>query len=183
VILLETIGSVISIVPLTFTSVMTSLLTHRIDLSKVLPMLTRSDVDRLILEAERLNPNLPYRVRACTHDAEIGGKPIKKGDFVAALIVAANKDPVPFDKPQQFSLDRELNDYLTFGVVGSGKYCWGRDRFAMPMLREYLYACARLRGLRPVAGPRGTVQERSGIKVGLPARFTSISPNDIPRRW
>lgn len=184
-ILIEILGSTLAVIPLTFASVMTSLLNLRIALP-ALPRLDNAAIEALIYEAERLNPNLPVRMRHCEADTdwsrELG---IAAGDSVAALVAAANMDPRKFPDPARFSLRRagigdaparEIEDYLLFGVPGSHKDCWGRNRVAMPVLQECIRACSRLTGLRRVAGRAGEPQKLAGVTIGLLARFTRLTP-------
>ncbi len=196
ILLLEAVGTTLAAVPLTFGSVMTTLLDLRIDLSMLLPRLSPEGVVQVIYEAERLNPNNPIRPRRCMA-AMAGDKAlssIEPGDFVAAVIALANMDRYVFWNPKRFSLGRhdpladdlapeqgstetlprDLKNYLLFGVHDNEKRCWGRDRVALPILMECLRACGRLQGLRRVAGPGGEPQKMGSVTVGLPARFTRI---------
>ncbi|HEX6374417.1 MAG TPA: hypothetical protein VFZ91_01720 [Allosphingosinicella sp.] len=203
IILLEIIGSTLAVIPLTFGSVMKTLLDLRLDLPMMLERLKDQPgaAAKIIYESERLNPNSAIRIRRCTAAKYVGTttprRLIAKGDFVAALIATANKDRHIFWEPERFELGdvdplsslhgrrrrngkspRDPSDYLMFGVRGSNKECWGADRAAMPILEECLYACGRLQGLRPVAGPRGEPQKIGTVTVGLPARFTRILAKD-----
>jgi deferrochelatase/peroxidase EfeB len=187
IILLEIIGATLTIIPLTFSSVMTGLMKFRIDLPVLLARLDPKGVRQLIYETERLNPNSPVRMRRCEVATDLGnGEWIEQGDAVAALITAANLDPEIFNDPRRFSLaphdplsdgpERDTSEYLLFGLEGDGsrKFCWGRDRVALPVLEECVIACGRLQGLRRVAGPRGEPQTLVNVPVGLPARFSRI---------
>jgi cytochrome P450 len=53
--------------------------------------------------------------RACTEDTVVGGKTIKRGDIVVALIKAADRDPAQFPDPDILRLDRAPNPHLGFG--------------------------------------------------------------------
>jgi len=143
---------------------------------------------RLIYETCRLSPCPPVSIlmRSCVQDDKLpSGGVVKKGDFVAAMVAAAGLDPRTFDDPYQFSLhpflpgpDRNLKDYLLFGVAGTGRYCWGRDRLALLALAECLKAAGRLQNLRRAAGAAGELQTNIGTKVGiaigLGARFDGV---------
>ena len=111
---------------------------------------------RIIYEAERLNPNLPIRMRYCEVDTQLDSSAkIKKGERVVCLIGAANLDKGVFNEPFRFSLDpekRKIEKYLLFNEQGNPRKCWGRDRVAMVVLRECLMAASRLQGLRKIAG-------------------------------
>jgi deferrochelatase/peroxidase EfeB len=197
IILLEILGSTLAVVPLTFGSVMATLLQLRIDLSLLLPRLRPDGAAKIVYEGERLNPNAATRVRRCAFAREIGGVGIEQGDYVAAVIKLANMDKHVFWKPKRFSLGesdpladdfarlvrpnqvhpRDPSNYLLFGVQDSEKKCWGQGPVAMPILEECIGAGGHLQGLRGVAGPRGAPQKLAGVMVGLPARFTRVLPN------
>jgi Dyp-type peroxidase family len=136
-ILLEIIGSTLAVVPLTFASVMQMLMQSRIDLSALLPELTSAGPERIIYEAERLNPNMPIRMRRCTRSTHFfsaeeseesaiaRGDTAQKDDTVAAVVKIANLDPAAFAHPERFSLngvgisagpERLAENYLLFGV-------------------------------------------------------------------
>lgn len=53
------------------------------------------------------------RVVASEH--ELGGKSLREGDRVFAMINAANRDPRRFDRPHDLNLERQPNRHLTFG--------------------------------------------------------------------
>jgi deferrochelatase/peroxidase EfeB len=202
-ILLEIVGSTLAVIPLTFGSVMTTMLKLRLDLSLLLPRLQPEGVARIIYEGERLCPNSPIRFRRCMKGKDIGTarapRPIAEGDFLAAVIATANMDKHVFWQPERFSLGdydplsdelkyekpnaggkgRELDNYLLFGIKHTAKDCWGRDRVAMPILEECIYACGRLQGLRKVAGPKGEPLKMGNVTIGLPARFTRILSKDV----
>jgi deferrochelatase/peroxidase EfeB/cytochrome P450 len=183
-ILIEIVGSTLVVIPLTFASVMTSLLNMRIAPS-ALPRHDDEALAAVIYEAERLNPNLPVRMRHCEVDTDWSKEAgITANDTVAALVGAANLDPRAFTDPTRFSLAgagigegpaRKPENYLLFGVPGSNKDCWGRNRVAMPVLQECLRACSRLTGLRRVAGAAGEPQKLAGVTIGLLARFTRLA--------
>ncbi len=130
-------------------------------------------------------------MRVCARDTKLlGGAPVLKGEFITALVGAANRDPSVFDKPCRFSLSpagttepkRDLDDYLLFGSPHTAKSCWGRNRVAMPILQESLWACSRLTGLRRPAGPDGAPLLMVGVRVGLLGRFSGVTedPRQAP---
>jgi len=178
-ILLEVAGTSLAAIPLTFASVMGTLFKFRIDLAALLPQIISRDdgVARLIYEAERLNPNLAVRMRHCERTTTLpSGATIVKGDWVGALIAAANLDPRVFRKPHLISFDRDIQKYLLFNEGGSERECWGRDRVAMAVLKQCVLSAGRLKGLRRVAGAAGEPIKLLGVAVGFPARFTQVGP-------
>ncbi|HEY8572057.1 hypothetical protein [Phenylobacterium sp.] len=148
--LLEILGTTLAVIPLTFASVMEQLLKSRIDLRALLDQTGLGvNATRIIYEAERLNPNVPVRMRRCERDIELAAEKvavvippvlpegsedkaavIKKGEYVGTLINAAHLDPRRFDMPQLFwpfagapplgSRPRKETDYLLFGTWDEG---------------------------------------------------------------
>jgi Dyp-type peroxidase family len=197
-ILLELVGTSMATIPLTFGSVMGALFDFRIDLASLLPRLEGNPptgplppgepngLQRLIYEAERLNPNAPIRMRRCVTKATLdGGAEIRAGEWVSCLIQAANLDSQAFPEARRFSLSpyvdptgpvRDWKNYLLFGDDRSVRKCWGRDRVAMIALEECLKAAGRLKRLRRPAGLEGKPQKVGNVTIGLPARFTQATP-------
>jgi cytochrome P450 len=54
--------------------------------------------------------------RFVREDMELEGVPLKKGDRIMALIVAANFDPAANDHPEKLELERRPNKHLSFGT-------------------------------------------------------------------
>lgn len=53
------------------------------------------------------------RVASC--DTEVGGKHVKKGDFILMMLAAANRDPRQFSEPDKLDLTRTPNRHVAFG--------------------------------------------------------------------
>jgi Dyp-type peroxidase family len=179
-ILLEVAGTSLAAIPLTFASVMGTLFKFRIDLAALLPQISSipDGVARLIYEAERLNPNLAVRMRYCERTTKLpSGATVTKGDWVGALIAAANLDPRAFPtRPHRIEFTRDIKKYLLFNEKGSERECWGRDHVAMAVLKQCVLSAGRLQGLRRIAGAAGEPTKLLGVAVGLPARFTKVAP-------
>ncbi|MGQ4615627.1 cytochrome P450 [Nocardia sp. R7R-8] len=62
--------------------------------------------------------------RTATQDTEIGGKQIKKGDWVVMFYTAANRDPEVFEEPDVFKIRRFPNEHMAFGG-GGPHFCLG----------------------------------------------------------
>jgi cytochrome P450 len=56
-------------------------------------------------------------------DGELGGKTIRKGQAVMAVMAAANRDPERFPDPDRFDVCREDNRHLAFGYAAH--FCFG----------------------------------------------------------
>ncbi len=54
-------------------------------------------------------------LRVATHDTELGGQAILKGDWVVMFLDSANRDEAVFPDPDRFDISRVPNPYLSFG--------------------------------------------------------------------
>ena len=75
-------------------------------------------------EALRFDPPVQLTLRFAREYAELDGRRLPKGTFVAVLLAAANRDPAAYADPNRFRLDRQGEpEHLTFS---SGiHYCLG----------------------------------------------------------
>lgn len=85
----------------------------------------RDDLRRLVDDAELvataveefLRMYAPVSVgRIATESSELGGCPIQPGDRVLLPFVSANRDPVVFERADEFVIDREVNRHAAFGL-------------------------------------------------------------------
>jgi len=86
---------------------------------------TPSDLARLVREPELLPTAVEEMLRAyapvtmartVAKDVEIGGCPMKEGDWVLLPFPAANRDPAAFDRADEVLIDREINRHSAFGL-------------------------------------------------------------------
>jgi cytochrome P450 len=61
--------------------------------------------------------------RICPEDTELGGKLIRKGQAVIAVMAAGNRDPERFPDPDRLDLARQDNRHLAFGWASH--FCFG----------------------------------------------------------
>lgn len=81
-------------------------------------------VKTAVEEALRWATPSKNRLRVAAQDIEIGGKQIKKGDWVVCWIVSANRDEEVFPNADTFDVTRNPNPHLAFGI---GEHaCLGR---------------------------------------------------------
>jgi cytochrome P450 len=64
-----------------------------------------------------------HTARLAPEDCELGGKPIRRGQVVTAVMGAANRDPDHFPDPDRLDLGRRDDRHLAFGW--GGHYCFG----------------------------------------------------------
>jgi hypothetical protein len=111
------------------------------------PEIAASAVEELL----RFESPVQHTARIAPEDMQLGGKTIKKGSRVVAVLAAANRDPNQFSDPDRLNLTRSENRHLAFGWAAH--YCFGAP-------------LARMEGqigfktlLRRLAGP--TLMERT----------------------
>jgi cytochrome P450 len=61
--------------------------------------------------------------RLAPEDVELGGRTIRKGQAVMAVMAAANRDPDRFPDPDRFDITRTDNRHLAFGYAAH--FCFG----------------------------------------------------------
>ncbi len=83
------------------------------------PEIVASAVEELL----RYESPVQYTARIAPADVELGGKIIRKGAKVVAVLAAANRDPNRFLDPDRLDLLRSDNRHLAFGW--SAHFCYG----------------------------------------------------------
>ncbi|MCY3779982.1 MAG: cytochrome P450 [Chloroflexi bacterium] len=74
-------------------------------------------------ELVRYDSSVQRLVRVATQDIEVCGQGIRRGEFIAAMLGAANRDPAHSAEPDKLDIERDQNSHLSFGY---GKhYCIG----------------------------------------------------------
>jgi hypothetical protein len=74
-------------------------------------------------ELLRFESPVQHTARIAPDDMQLGGKTIKKGSRVVAVLAAANRDPNQFSDPDRLNLTRSENRHLAFGWAAH--YCFG----------------------------------------------------------
>ena len=111
--------------------------------------------------------------RIARDDVDLGGKKIRKGQAVMAIMAAANRDPERFPDPNRLILDRKDNKHLAFGW--SSHFCFGAPLARMEGQISFEILLRRLKNLDLVSGPL-TWRENSGLR-GLTALPVTFSKN------
>jgi pimeloyl-[acyl-carrier protein] synthase len=83
------------------------------------PGILPSAVEELL----RFEAPTQYTGRIAPEDVELGGKTIRKGDALIAVLAAANRDPARFPDPDLLDLTRLDNRHVAFGWASH--YCLG----------------------------------------------------------
>ena len=67
-------------------------------------------------EVLRYESPLQRQTRVVSCDTQFCGKSMQKGQLVFLMIGAANRDPVVFDEPDRFDIERVDNRHIAFGI-------------------------------------------------------------------
>jgi cytochrome P450 len=113
-----------------------------------------------------------HTARIAPEDTLLGGKLIKKGDAVMAVMAAANRDPDRFSNPDSLDLRREDNRHLSFGWAAH--FCFGA---ALARMESRIAFSTLLRRLGDFELETDNLEWRtnSGLRglTRLPIRFRS----------
>jgi pimeloyl-[acyl-carrier protein] synthase len=82
-----------------------------------------SQVPSAVEEMLRYESPSQHTGRIAPDDVELGGKLIRKGQAVMAVMAAANRDPERFPEPDRFDITRKDNRHLAFGYAAH--FCFG----------------------------------------------------------
>jgi cytochrome P450 len=129
------------------------------------PELTETLVD----EAIRWTNPVSHFMRSATEDAELGGRPVRKGDWLMLSYLSANNDETVFDEPERFRVDRAASRHIAFGTGAHA--CLGQHlaRLEMRILFEELIP--RLHALELTGEPKRSASTFVGGPKTLPVRF------------
>jgi cytochrome P450 len=107
------------------------------------PSLVDSAVDELI----RFDAPLQLFVRTAVEDVEIAGFRVAKGEKIAALLGAADRDPSVFADPDTLDVGRAAGAHLGFGA--GIHYCVGAPLARIEIAAALAALVTKLPGLRP----------------------------------
>lgn len=136
----------------------------------------RDDVDLVpsaVEELLRYESPSQHTGRIARKDVEMGGKKIRKGQAVMAIMAAANRDPERFSDPDTLMLDRKDNKHVAFGW--SSHFCFGAPLARMEAQISFETLLRRLPNLK-LASPALTWRTNSGLR-GLNALPVTFSKN------
>ncbi|WP_209596094.1 cytochrome P450 [Ruegeria sp. HKCCSP351] len=109
-------------------------------------VLAPDQIDATIEEILRYDPPLHMFTRYAYEDVDIFGHSFRRGDQVALLLGAANRDPAVWDEPERFNPTRSIEVNTSFG--GGIHFCVGAPlaRLEMRIALPFLYSsCPNLR--------------------------------------
>ncbi len=145
-----------------------TLLRHRPQLEQLRanPNLIGSAVEELL----RYESPSQHTGRIARQEVEMGGKVIRKGQAVMAIMAAANRDPERFPEPDALILDRADNKHVAFGW--SSHFCFGAPLARMEAQIAFETLLRRLPDLE-LTTEKLTWRTNSGLRglTALPVKF------------
>jgi pimeloyl-[acyl-carrier protein] synthase len=133
----------------------------------------RDIISSAVEELLRYESPSQHTGRIAREDVDLGGKKIRKGQAVMAIMAAANRDPQRFPDPDRLILDRKDNKHLAFGW--SSHFCFGAPLARMEGQISFEVLLRRLKNLELTSEPL-TWRENSGLR-GLTALPVTFSKN------
>jgi cytochrome P450 len=108
--------------------------------------------------------------RIAPDDVELGGKAIRKGQAVMAVMAAGNRDPERFPDPDRFDVARTDNRHLAFGYAAH--FCFGAALARVEGQEVFEAIIRRMPELELKPGPL-TWRNNLGLRglIALPVRF------------
>jgi cytochrome P450 len=98
----------------------------------------KKNMGKWAVETLRFDPTVHNTRRLVTEDIFCHGQVVKKGEILFIILAAANRDPLKFDQPALFDVDRSNNgEHMT---LGAGPHSCLAKYFAVAMATETL-AC------------------------------------------
>ena len=155
-----------------------TLLRHPNELERLRNDLTliQSAVEELL----RYESPSQHTARICPEDTELGGKMIRKGQAVIAVMGAGNRDPERFPDPDRLDLGRTDNRHLAFGWASH--FCFGAPLARIEGQLVFEAIARRLSNLKLEPGPL-VWRDNLGLRglISLPITFEKVhSPGESP---
>ena len=111
-------------------------------------------IQSAVEEMLRYEPPVQHTARIAAEDVMLGGREIRKGQSVIAVMAAGNRDPERFLDPDRFDIERTDHRHLAFGWAAH--FCFGA----------------------PLARMEGQIAFSALLR-----RFSGISLTNEPLRW
>ena len=121
-------------------------------------------------ELLRFESPIQHTARVAREDVVLGGKNIRRGQSVIAVIAAGNRDPVRFPQPDTLDLKRTDNRHLAFGW--GAHFCFGAPLARIEGQVAFATLLERLHNLELVSD-KVTWHENLGLRglTSLAVRF------------
>ena len=138
------------------------------------PSLIPSAVEELL----RFESPIQHTARVAPEDFSLGGKLIRRGQTVVAVLAAGNRDPERFPNPDVLDLKRGDKGHLAFGWAAH--FCFGAPLARMEGQIAFSTILRRLKNLE-LASEDFVWRENLGLRglSGLPVRFDISSEEPL----
>jgi pimeloyl-[acyl-carrier protein] synthase len=117
-----------------------------------------------------------HTARICPEDTELGGRQIRKGQAVIAVMAAGNRDPERFPDPDRLDLGRADNRHLAFGWASH--FCFGAALARIEGQLTFEAIASRMSNLTLEPGPI-VWRENLGLR-GLTALAVTFDETPAP---
>src|SRR5262249_22698104 len=116
-----------------------------------------------------------HTARICPADTELGGKLIRKGQAVIAVMAAGNRDPERFPNPDRLDLGRPDNRHLAFGWASH--FCFGAALARIEGKLTFEALARRTTNLALATNQPIVWRENLGLRglTALPVTFAAVS--------
>ena len=128
-----------------------------------------SRVPNLIEEAIRWTTPVKTFMRSATEDTELGGRKIKKGDWLMLCYASGNRDEEVFENPHTFDPSRTPNRQLAFGY--GAHLCLGQHLARMEMRILFELLLPRLKSVELAGEAKLSLSTFVNGPKTLPIRF------------
>ena len=150
-------------------------LIHRLARDPELQQFLRKNPNRIgdaVEEMLRIESPQQEMPRKCTKDIEVGGERIKAGDDVFLNYGSANVDPVRWESPCKFDIDRKQRQHFAFGR--GIHQCFGAPLGRMQIRLTAEELLARTSSFEVVGDVRRLTWPRLSFEQ-LPLKFTAVT--------
>lgn len=111
-------------------------------------------------------------MRSAAEDVEIGGRTIRKGDWLMLCYASANRDEEIFEQPFTFNIDRKPNKQIAFGF--GPHLCLGQHMARMEIRILFEELLPLLKSVRLAGEPRMTESFFVNGLKNLPIEFEMV---------
>ena len=126
-------------------------------------------IPTMIEEAIRFTTPVKTFMRTATEDTELGGRQIKKGDWLMLCYASGNRDEAVFEDGQMFHADRSPNKQLAFGY--GAHLCLGQHLAKMEMRILFEELLPRLKWVKLDGTPKQSMAVFVNGPKSVPIRF------------
>jgi hypothetical protein len=123
----------------------------------------------LVDESIRWTTPVRHFMRSAVRDTEVGGRPVKAGDWFMLCYPSGNRDETVFEEPYEFKVDRSPNRHLAFGY--GAHLCLGQHLAKMEMRILWEELLPRLKSLELAGSARLSEANFVSGPKKLPVRY------------